>query len=388
LARGPREHRHQLALVAVLAHQHRRQLLADLHQVGQVGDVVFGDQVLDQADALQPRAGAQGLADVGGADAGDLRDGGIGLGRVVDLELHQDAAQVALVAGQRAVQQQRALGAVELQQAGQRVDVLLDQRRLLLQRMRQPVAGDREHRQQVLGLVLGVFVQVEEQRAFLVGAAPDAVPVQELGRGQLLVAAPELVVLAAAAQEFAQARQRGRRPHQVAAGQRQQAIEVAPHVELAALLGGQRQHEVRAHQVEHRRVLQARRGKHLRIERSLDHGGRLQQFGVPGGDTHDNAASGAMEAVAPGCKLPGLDGVAPPQCPMLQLADIRAAAQRVQGQVLRTPCVESQDAVAADHRAGVPEVREPAVHRHLQGTRRLQQAGAADTEERGAASSP
>src|ERR1051325_4304421 len=27
---------------------------------------------------------------------------------------------------------------------------------------------------------------------------------------------------------------------------------------------------------------------------------------------------------------------------MLQLADVRAAAQRVQGQVLRTPCVESQ----------------------------------------------
>jgi hypothetical protein len=33
--------------------------LADLHQVGQVGDVVLGDQVLDQADALQPRAGPQ-----------------------------------------------------------------------------------------------------------------------------------------------------------------------------------------------------------------------------------------------------------------------------------------------------------------------------------------
>jgi hypothetical protein len=62
-----------------------------------------------------------------------LGNGRIGLGCVADLELDQDAAQVALVACQRAVQQQRALGLVELQQSGQRVDVLFDQRGLLLQ---------------------------------------------------------------------------------------------------------------------------------------------------------------------------------------------------------------------------------------------------------------
>jgi hypothetical protein len=127
------------------------------------------------------RAGAQRLAHFGGAHAGQVGDGGIGLGRVVDLELHQQAAQVALVARQRAVQQQRALGLVELQQAGQRVDVLLDQRGLLLERLPQPLAGAGQQRQQVLGRVLGVFVEVEEQRAFFVGAAPDAVALQELG---------------------------------------------------------------------------------------------------------------------------------------------------------------------------------------------------------------
>jgi len=77
---------------------------------------VLGNQVLDQADALQPAAGAQRLTHLGGAHAGQLGDGGVGLGRVVDLELHQQAAQVALVARQRAVQQQRALGLVQLQQ--------------------------------------------------------------------------------------------------------------------------------------------------------------------------------------------------------------------------------------------------------------------------------
>ena len=259
LGRGPREHGHQLVVVAVLAHQHRRQLLADLHQVGQVGDVVLGDQVLDQADALQPRAGAQRLAHVAGIDAGDLGDRGIGLGRVVDLELDQQRAQVALVARQRAVEQQRALGLVELQQAGERVDVLLDQGRLLAQRMGEPVARDRQHGEQVLRLVLGVFVEVEEQRAFLVGAAPDAVALQQRAAVEVLDALPDLVARAAAAEEFAQALQHRQRPDQVAAGQREQAVEVAPHVEARALLGRQREHEVRAHELEHRRFLESGR---------------------------------------------------------------------------------------------------------------------------------
>jgi hypothetical protein len=114
----------------------------------------------------------------------------------------------------------------------------------------QPLAGGGQQRQQVLGGVLGVFVDVEEQRALFIGAAPDAVALQELGVGQALVAAPELVVLAAPRQELAQPRQHRLRPDQVAAGQRHQAVDVAPHVE-AALLGGsvstKCEHEVRGH---------------------------------------------------------------------------------------------------------------------------------------------
>ena len=82
--------------------------------------------------------------------------------------------------------------------------------------------------------------------------------IQKLLRGQLLVAAPELVVLATPRQELAQAGERGRGPHQVAPREREQSIEVTPDVELAALLGGERQDEVRAHQVQHRRVFQTR----------------------------------------------------------------------------------------------------------------------------------
>ena len=78
---------------------------------------MLGDQVFHQAYALQARAGTQRVADLAGFDAGHFGNRGIGFGRVLDLELDQQAAQVALVARQRAVQQQGALGAVELQQA-------------------------------------------------------------------------------------------------------------------------------------------------------------------------------------------------------------------------------------------------------------------------------
>ena len=178
------------AVAGVMAHQHRRQLLADLHQVGQVGDVVLGDQVLDHADALEPRAGAQRLGHVGLADAGDAGDRRVRLLRVRDLELDQQAAQVALVARERAVQQQRALGRVQLQEPGERVDVLLDQRRFLLQAAREPVGGGPEHREQVLGRVLDVLVDVEEDGAFFIWAAPAAVARHERLVAQALVAAP------------------------------------------------------------------------------------------------------------------------------------------------------------------------------------------------------
>ena len=254
----PGENRHQLGLVAVFAHQYRRQFFAHLHQVGQVRNVVLGNQILDQADTLQPRTRAQGLAHVTGIDAGQFGYGGVSLGRIIDLELDQDAAQVALVPGQRAVQQQGALGLVELQQAGQRVDVLLHQGGLFFQRVGEPLARHGQQRNQVLGLVLGVFVQIKEQRAFFVRAAPHTVTGQELGIAQGFVAAPVFIGATAAQQKFAHAREYLSRPHQMAPGQRDHAVEVAPHIEIRAAPRRECQHKMRTHQVQHRGFLESR----------------------------------------------------------------------------------------------------------------------------------
>ena len=175
----PGEHGHQVMRALVLAHQHRRQLVADLHQVGQIGDVVLGDQVLDHADAFQPRTGAQNLGNLLRIDTGHRRDGRKRLLRGVDLELDQRAAQFALVTGQRAVEQDGALGRVELQQGAERGDVLLDQGRFTLELPIQPFAGGGQQRQHVLGRILGVFVEEEKQRVFGKRAVPDAVAGQK-----------------------------------------------------------------------------------------------------------------------------------------------------------------------------------------------------------------
>ena len=267
----PGEHRHQVRRPLVLAHQHRRQLLADLHQVGEIGDVVFGDQVLDHADALEPRTRAQRVGDIDLVDAGHRGDRRVGLLRTGHLELDQQAAQVALVPSQRAIQEQRAFGGVELQQAGQRVDVLLDQRRFLLQAAFQPVGGGTEHRQQVLRRVLDVLVDVEEQRRLLVWPAPAAVALDEGVVAQAVVAEPLLVATAACLQEFAQPRQHRHRPDQVPTGQRQQAVPVATQVEAPDVAHRQREHELRAHAVEHRRFGQARRQHHPQVIETVDH---------------------------------------------------------------------------------------------------------------------
>ena len=250
---------------------------------------MFRNQVLDQPDALQPGAGPQRLADLGGIDTGDLGNRCIGFGRIVDLEFDQQRTQVALVARQRAVQQQRALGLVELQQTGQRIDVFLDQGRLLTQRMREPVARDRQDREQVLRLVLGVFIEVEEKRTFFVRASPDAMTRQESAGVDRVEIAPGFIAGATPDQEFAQALQHGSRPHQMAPGQRQQAIEIATHIEPRPLFGGQCQHEMRTHQLQHRCLLEPRRRQGLRTvpphrgcnscnihSRPLDHWRNLQ----------------------------------------------------------------------------------------------------------------
>ena len=248
---GPGEHGHQLGLVAVLAHQHRGQLFADLHQVAQVGDAVLGDQMFHQADALQPRAGTQGFAHVGSVHARQVGNGSIGLWGVVHLELDQQGTQVTLVARQRAIQQQRTLGLVQLQQAGESVDVFLHQRGLLFQGIGQPRARGAEQCQQILGRVLGVFVEVVEKRALFIGAAPHAVALQEFGVGQRLVATPEIVGHATPRQKCAYPPQHRRRPGQMAPGERKQAAQVAPYIKFAALPGGQGQHQVGTHQVQH-----------------------------------------------------------------------------------------------------------------------------------------
>ena len=255
-AREPGKHGHQLRLVPVLAHQHGRQLLAHLHQVCEVGDVVLGDQVFHQADAFQARAGAQGLAQLLGIHMGHFGNGGVGLGRVVHLELHQNAAHIPLVAGQRTVQQQGALRLVELKQARQRIDVFLHQRGLLFQGLLQPLSGDCQHRNQVLGLVFGVFIQKEKQRGLVVRAAPGAKAAQKLRGAQRLVPTPQLIAHTAAGQEFAQPGQHRHRPDQVPPGQADHPIEIAPHIETGALAGSQGQHKMRAHQIQHRRALQ------------------------------------------------------------------------------------------------------------------------------------
>ena len=62
----------------------------------------------------------------------------------------------------------------------------------------------------------------------------------------------------------------------------------------------------------------------------------------------------------------------------LTFDDIQAAADRLKGHIERTPVPPFADPVGDHRRRGVGEVREPAVHRRLQGARRAEQAAAAD----------
>ena len=85
----PGEHRHQRAGVAVFAHQHGRQFVADFHQAGQVSHVVLEPQTFDRADMIQPRAGAQGFSRLGGGHPCNVDNSDVGFWRVADLERHQ-----------------------------------------------------------------------------------------------------------------------------------------------------------------------------------------------------------------------------------------------------------------------------------------------------------
>jgi hypothetical protein len=219
------------------------------------------------------------FTDFAGFDASDFGDRGVSFRRARHLELHQHVAQIALVARQRSVQQQRALGLVELQEARERINVLFNQRRLLLERLCQPCAGRGQRCQNVFRRVLGVLVKIEKQGSFFVGTTPYTEALQEFARPQLLLGAPEVAVLAASLQKFAQAREHRLWPHKVLACQRHQAVQIAADVELGALLGRQGQHEVRAHQIEHRGFEQSGRREQRRalvgergiVEQAFDH---------------------------------------------------------------------------------------------------------------------
>jgi hypothetical protein len=282
-SRRPGEDGHQVVGVAVLAHQHRRQLFGDLHQVGQVGDVVLGDEVLDHADAFQARACAQGLGHLALVDLRHLGQQRIGLVGIGHLELHQQAAQLTLVARQRAVQQQGPFGGIELQQAAQGVDVLLHQGRSAPQVTLQPVARGAEHGHQVLGRVLDVFVEVEEKRALFVGATPAAMAGEERLVVQAFVAMPQGVAEATAREVVAQALQHRARPHQMPAHQREHGVPVAPHIEAPRMPQREREHEVGAHAVEHGRIVQAGRGPHARVRQTSNHGHLLVARAAPPG---------------------------------------------------------------------------------------------------------
>ena len=305
--RQPREFGHQLLLAAVFAHQHRGQLVAHLHQVGQVGDGVLAHQVVDHADTLQPRAATQGIGHFSGTDAGHVGHHGVGLGRAVDLEFDQQPAQFTLIARQGAVEQQCALGRVELQQRAQAVDVLLHLHRTLAQALLHPVAGGGQQGEHVLGRILDEFVQVIEQRAFLVGTAPDAMPLQKFGRAQLLVAGPEAVVTAAQGQKAAQLEQHMLGPDQMPAGQRHQRIDITAPVEAAAMARREREHELRAQQIHGGRLFQPRRQVDPQLPGNVCHvapptrrarARRPHAASTPIGPLlHENVASCALVAV-------------------------------------------------------------------------------------------
>jgi len=141
--------------------------------------------------------------------------------------------------------------------------------------MAQRIGRHRQYRNQVLRLVFGVIVQKEEQGGFVVGTTPDTVTCQKFRRIQCLVAAPQLVGVAAPCQELPQAHQNRYRPDQMPPRQPHHAAEIAPHIEGRALTRGQSEHKMRAHQVQHRGFHQARRRNQVPVngleQRTLGH---------------------------------------------------------------------------------------------------------------------
>jgi threonine dehydratase len=74
--------------------------------------------------------------------------------------------------------------------------------------------------------------------------------------------------------------------------------------------------------------------------------------------------------------------IANPASTGVTLDDVQRAAARLAGQIENTPCVHSRTLSQITGARGLPEVREPAVHRELQGARRAELAGALTAEQR------
>jgi len=94
------------------------------------------------------------------------------------------------------------------------------------------------------------------------------VTLQQRAAVEVFDALPGLVAGAAPAEKFTQPLQHRGGPHEMAAGQREQSVDVASHVEARPLLGCQREHEVRAHELEHRSFLESGRRQCLPAYRS------------------------------------------------------------------------------------------------------------------------
>ncbi|WP_454731834.1 MULTISPECIES: hypothetical protein [Cupriavidus] len=166
------------------------------------------------------------------------------------LAVHHHGAQVALVLGQRGVQQQLALVLGQVQHVAEHVDIAHQQHALAVQPCGQRRGRDVEHGEHVLGVVLDVFVEVIEQRALVEGAVPLAVPLEEFLRGQARGALPGRHVGAARGQEALHAQHHAVGPHHVLGADGQDVVDVAAQVEARPQRAHHAQGELGAHPVE------------------------------------------------------------------------------------------------------------------------------------------
>ncbi|MNM67672.1 hypothetical protein D3C81_792080 [compost metagenome] len=244
------EHRHHLGFVGVIAQQHVQQAVGQAHQVAQVGHAVLGQRLLDQVQRFQPRARAQRRRHVGGPGAGQAGQDLERFLAVRHLAIDHDRAQVALVLGQRRVQQQLALVVGQVQHAAEHVDIAHQQHALAVQPLRDGGGRGVEYGEHVLGVVLDVLVEVIEQRAFVKGAVPLAVAIQEFLGRQPRRPLPRGHVGAAGSQEALHAQHHPIWPHHFLRADGQHVVDIAAQVEAWTQCAHHAQGKLRAHPVQ------------------------------------------------------------------------------------------------------------------------------------------